>query len=62
MRNRTQAARGSGFVLLWFLLATASYAWAQSEAELIAGAKKEGKVVFWRLHAHRRFARAGSGI
>ena len=47
MRNRTQAARGSGFVLLWFLLATASYAWAQSEAELIAGAKKEGKVVFW---------------
>src|SRR6184192_250133 len=47
MRNRTQAARGSGFVLLWFLLATASYAWAQSKAELIAGAKKEGKVVFW---------------
>jgi len=47
MRNRTQAARGSGFVLLWFLLATASYVWAQSEAELIAGAKKEGKVVFW---------------
>lgn len=47
MRNRTQAARGSGFVLLWFLLATASYAWAQSEAKFIAGAKKEGKVVFW---------------
>jgi iron(III) transport system substrate-binding protein len=47
MRNRAQAARGSGFVLLWFLLATASYVWAQSEAELIASAKKESKVVFW---------------
>ena len=47
MRNRTQTTRGSGFVLLWFLLATASYAWAQSETELITRTKKEGKVVFW---------------
>src|SRR5262249_58229523 len=28
------------------ILATAFYAWAQSEDELIRGAKKEGKVVF----------------
>jgi len=29
------------------ILATAFYVWAQSEDELIRGAKKEGKVVFW---------------
>jgi len=36
-----------GFAWLFVLLAITSYARAQSEAELVAGAKKETKVVFW---------------
>ena len=49
MRNpsRVKTARDSGFVLLLVFFLTASCAWAQSEDELIRGAKKEGKVVFW---------------
>ena len=49
MRNpsRVKAARESGFVLLLVFFLTASCAWAQSEDELIRGAKKEAKVVFW---------------
>ena len=49
MRNpsRMKTARDSGFVLLLVFFLTASCAWAQSEDELIRGAKKEGKVVFW---------------
>jgi iron(III) transport system substrate-binding protein len=42
-----KTARDSGFVLLLVFFLTASCAWAQSEDELIRGAKKEGKVVFW---------------
>ena len=49
MRNRStlKVARDSGFAVMLAILATAFYAWAQSEDELIRGAKKEGKVVFW---------------
>src|SRR5919108_2388552 len=49
MRNRSmlKAGRDNGFILVLVILATAFYAWAQSEDELIRGAKKEGKVVFW---------------
>ena len=49
MRNRStlKVARASGFAVMLAILATAFYAWAQSEDELIRGAKKEGKVVFW---------------
>jgi iron(III) transport system substrate-binding protein len=46
-RWKMKAARDSGLVLLIVLFAIASYARAQSEAELVAGAKKETKVVFW---------------
>jgi len=49
MRNRSirkMAGCGALVVLAGFFV-TAVYAWAQSEAELISGAKKEGKVVFW---------------
>ncbi len=45
MRNRSVCA--SGFVSLLVLFAIASHAWAQSEDELVRGAKKESKVVFW---------------
>lgn len=49
MRNRStlKVARDSGFAVMLAILATAFCAWAQSEDELIRGAKKEGKVVFW---------------
>jgi len=48
MRNPSRVkTRDSGFVLLLVFFLTASCAWAQSEDELIRGAKKEGKVVFW---------------
>jgi iron(III) transport system substrate-binding protein len=49
MRNRikTKAARDTGLVLMLVLFATAPYVGAQSEDELIRGAKKERKVVFW---------------
>jgi len=46
-RWRLEMVRDSGFVSLLVLLAMTPYARAQSEAELIAGAKKETKVVFW---------------
>lgn len=42
-----KAARDDGFVLVLVIFATVFCAWAQSEDELIRGAKKEGKVVFW---------------
>ena len=48
MRNLSRMkTRDSGFVLLLILFLITSCAWAQSEDELIRGAKKEGKVVFW---------------
>jgi iron(III) transport system substrate-binding protein len=49
MRNRStmKTGRDNGLVLMLVILATAFYAWAQSEDELIRGAKKEGKVAFW---------------
>jgi iron(III) transport system substrate-binding protein len=46
-RSMLKAGRDNGFILVLVILATAFYAWAQSEDELIRGAKKEGKVVFW---------------
>ena len=46
-RWKLKAARDVGSAWLLVLLAMASYARAQSEADLIAGAKKEAKVVFW---------------
>src|SRR5499426_2493228 len=49
MRNSSmlKTGRDNGFALVLVILATAFCAWAQSEEELIRGAKKEGKVVFW---------------
>src|SRR5215813_674194 len=46
MRNPSmlKTGRDNGFVLVLVILATAFCAWAQSEDELILGAKKEGKV------------------
>jgi iron(III) transport system substrate-binding protein len=46
-RSMLKTGRDNGFALVLVILATASCAWAQSEDELIRGAKKEGKVVFW---------------
>ena len=46
-QSRMQVARVTLFIILSGCLLTASQAGAQTEAELIAGAKKEGKVVFW---------------
>jgi iron(III) transport system substrate-binding protein len=46
-RSMLKAGRDNGFILVLVILATAFYAWAQSEDELIRGAKTEGKVVFW---------------
>ena len=46
-RWKLKAVRDVGSAWLLVQLAMASYARAQSEAELIAGAKKETKVVFW---------------
>jgi iron(III) transport system substrate-binding protein len=37
----------NGFALVLVILATTFCAWAQTEDELIRGAKKEGKVVIW---------------
>jgi iron(III) transport system substrate-binding protein len=42
-----KTGRNNGLVLMLVILATTFHAWAQSEDELIRGAKKEGKVVFW---------------
>ena len=49
MRDQSsmQVARVTLLFILSGCLLTASQAGAQTEAELIAGAKKEGKVVFW---------------
>jgi len=49
MRNRStlKTVRDNGLALVLVILATAFYAWGQSEDELIRGATKEGKVVFW---------------
>ena len=49
MRDQSsmQVARVTLLIILSGCLLTASQAGAQTEAELIAGAKKEGKVVFW---------------
>ena len=49
MRDRSsmQVARVTLLIILSGCLLAASQAAAQTEAELIAGAKKEGKVVFW---------------
>ena len=40
--------RGWGALIAFsFLLLESAFAWAQSETELIRGAKQEGKVMFW---------------
>lgn len=44
-RSKTKTARFSLLLVLSALFV--SHAWAQSEDELVRGAKKEGKVVFW---------------
>jgi len=46
-RSKIQTVAVSLVILLSVLLLTAFAARAQSEAELIAGARKEGQVVFW---------------
>ena len=43
----TKANRDTPLVFLLMFFAFTSSAWAQAEEELIRGAKKEGKVVFW---------------
>ena len=49
MRDRSskQVARVTLLIILSGCLLAASQTAAQTEAELIAGAKKEGKVVLW---------------